>query len=225
MKPLEREHILLIGGRSKAKSLAESLLQQGYHITAINESEEDCARLAELKSLDVYCGDGTKPYVLDEAGADECDIAIALTSRDEDNLVACQICKRNFHVKKTVALVSDPEKTAFFEKMGVDRVVCVITAVTAIIQQQALIQDIVNIVPAGIGMAQIAEVLIPQDSPVAGNMLWQIALPKEVVVGCILRQDRTVIPKGDTRIHAGDTLVVIAAGGQELDAIRILTGR
>lgn len=225
MKRSRSEEILLIGGRSKAIALASSLLAQGYHVIAVNDSREDCMKLAEMKGLRVYYGDGTKPYVLDEAGAGSCRIAIALTAKDEDNLVACQICKRNFNVKKTVSLVSDPQKTAFFHQMGVDSVVCAISAVTEIIQQQAFVDDLVNIIPSGLGMVQIMEVHIPEDAAIAGKKLWEINLPKEVVIGCILRNDSALIPRGDSRIHAGDTLVVIASSAQEHAAIDVLTER
>ena len=225
MKLSEKRRVLLIGGRSKAKSLALSLLSQGYRVTIINNSLEECQLLAEIKNLSVYHGDATKPYVLDEAGAADCDIAIALTSHDQDNLVACQICKRIFHVKKTVSLVSDPQKTEFFHQMGVDSVVCAISAVTSIIQQQAFIDEMINIIPVGYGKVQIVEVPIPGESPVSGKKLWEIDLPKEVVVGCILRRDQAIIPRGDTRVSSGDTLVIIAGNGQELAAIKVLTGR
>lgn len=217
--------ILLIGGRSKAKSLAHALVDQGYHVIAINESREDCMALAEIKGLSAYCGDGTKPYVLDEAGAAECGIAIALMSQDENNLVACQLCKKKFGVKKTVSLVSDPQKTEFFRQMGVDSVVCAISAVTSIIQQQAFIDEMISIIPVGYGRAQIVEVQIPGNAPSAGKKLWEIELPKEVIIGCVLRGDQTLIPRGDTRIHEGDTLVVISGNGQELAAVHTLTGR
>ena len=216
---------MLIGGRSKAKSLAVSLLSQGYQVTAVNDSYETCRKLAEIKGLNVYNGDGTKPYVLDEAGAADCQISIALTSQDEANLVACQLCKKQFHVKKTVSLVSDPKKTEFFHQLGVDSVVCAISAVTSIIQQQAFIDEMVNIIPVGYGRVQIVEVHIPDAAPAAGRKLWEINLPKEVIIGCILRGDKTLIPRGDTRINSGDTLVVIAGSGQELTAIKVLTGR
>ena len=218
-------NILLIGGFNKAKALSQSLISQGYHVTIINNNFEHCSHLAEIKGVTVYHGDGTKPYVLDEAGAEECDIAIALTPKDQDNLVACQMCKRNFNLHKTVSLVSDPAKIEFFRQMGVDSVVCAISAVTSIIQQQAFINDMVNIVPVGYGKVKIVEVYIPEDAPISGKKLWEIDLPNEVVVGCILRQDSAIIPKGNTRINVGDTLVVIAGNGQEMEAIQILTGR
>lgn len=218
------KNVLLIGGRSKSASMATSLLEQGYRVTVINEDYEDCLSLAEIKGINVIHGDGTKPYILDEAGAADCDIAIALTGKDADNLVACQLCKKQYGVKKTVSLVKDPKKTAFFSQMGVDRVVCAVSAVTGIIQQQAFIDEMTNAIPIGRGRVQILEVQITSESPAEGKKLWEITLPKESIVGCILREDTTVIPRGDTRILAGDTLVVLASSGQERDTARALAG-
>lgn len=225
MNRRKHENVLLIGGRSKARSMAMSLLEQGYQVTAINSDHEDCMKLAQIKGLNVIHGDGTKPYILDEAGAASCDIAIALTGKDTENLVACQLCKKQFGVPKTVSLVADPNKTDFFSQMGVDSVVCAISAVTGIIQQQAFIDEMTNIIPVGKGRVRIVEVQIPGESPVAGKKLWEITLPKEAIVGCVLRSDATLIPRGDTRILAGDTLVVITGNGQEIDTIHALTGR
>lgn len=225
MNKKKNETVLLIGGRSKAKALAISLLKQGYRVTIINSNYEDCMKLAEINGLNVIHGDGTKPYILDEAGAQNCDIAIALTSKDADNLVACQLCKRQFNVKKTVSLVGDPNKTAFFYQMGVDSVVCAVSALTGIIQQQAFIEEMSNIIPVGEGRVQIVETRILGESPIAGKKLWEITLPKDCIVGCILRGDSFLIPRGDTRILAGDTLVVITSNNQNLEEIDALTGR
>ena len=223
-KPAKQKHILLIGGRKKCKSLAQDLLKLGYEVTAINDNYEDCQELAKIKGLHVYNGDGTKLYTLDEVNAADCDIAIAITPKDQDNLVACQICKRNFGVKKTVSLVLDPNKIEFFHQMGVDRVVCAISTVTSIIQQQAIVDDMVNIIPVGHDNVQIAEVFIPESSAITDKKLWEIDLPSQVVVGCILRGGECIIPKGNTVIQAKDTLVIIATNGQEIEAVNILTG-
>lgn len=225
MKKGRKQKVILIGGRNKAKSLASSLISEGYSVTVINNNYEDCLKLAQIRGLNVINGDGTKPYILNQAGAGSCGIAIALTSKDADNLVICQLCKKRFNVKKTVSLVADPNKTEFFHQMGVDSVVCAISAVTNIIRQQAFIDEMTNIIPVGQGRVQIVEVQIPSESPAAEKKLWEITLPKEAIVGCVLRNDATIIPRGDTRIIAGDTLVVITGSGQEMNAVQALTGR
>lgn len=218
------KQVLLIGGRGKAKSLALSLIGRGYRVTAVNDTYEDCLKLAEIDKLTVIHGDGTKPFVLEEADAKAADIAIALTAKDEDNLVICELCKKRFHIPKTVALVADPKKTEMFYQMGIDRVVCAISVVTNIIEHQAFVEKIANIIPLGEGRIQIAEVPVTESAPVAGKKLWEIDLPKEVMIGCILRGDTTMIPRGDTRILAGDMLVMISSSGQEVAAVQALTG-
>lgn len=217
--------LLLVGGRSKARSLAVSLIRKGYCVTVVNDSYEDCTKLAEIDKLTVIHGDGTKPFVLEDAGAESADIAIALTPGDEDNLVICELCKKRFHVKKTVALVADPKKTEFFYAAGIDRVVCAITAITGIIEQQAFVDEMTTLVPIGEGRVSIAQVPITGAAPVVGKKLRQLDLPKQVIIGCILRGDTTVVPHGDTHILAGDMLILISSDKQETAAIRKLTGR
>lgn len=225
MSKINNKKVLLIGGRSKAKAMAMSLLEQGYRVTVVNSDFDTCTKLAEIKHLNVYHGNGTKPYVLEDIGVQDYDIVIALTTKDADNLVACQLCKRKYKVKKTVSLVSDPKKTEFFYQMGVDSVVCAVSALSNIIQQHALIDEMTNIIPVGKGLVQLVEVNIPSESPVADKKLWEIDLPHECIVGCILRRDTTIIPRGDTRILAGDTLVVITRSGEEMHTVHALTGR
>lgn len=220
-----RNRALLVGGLHKARSLAASLIQKGYRVTAINSDYQACLMLAQIDSLTVIHGDGTKPFVLEDAGAQDADIVIALTQRDEDNLVICELCKKRFAVKKTVALVNDPKKTEFFYRMGIDSVVCAVTAITSILEQQAVLDGIATLIPIGESRISIAEVPIPAAAPAVGKKLWEIDLPKEVVIGCILRGDKSMIPRGDTRILAGDMLVLISSDKQEMTAIKELTGR
>jgi len=220
-----KTRVLLVGGRSKAKSLATSLIRKEYQVTVINDTYEDCMKLAEIDKLTVINGDGTRPFVLEDASAGDADIAIALTSKDEDNLVICELCKKRFQVKKTVALLTDPKKTDFFYRMGIDSVVCAITAITGIIEQQAFVDKIATLVPIGEGRVSIAEVPISGTAPAVGKKLWEINLPKQVIIGCILRGDTTMVPRGDTRILAGDMLVLISSDKQEMAAIKELTGR
>ena len=217
-------NVLLVGGRSKAKALAQSLMKKGYRVTVINKELSDCEKLAENEKLTVIHGDGTKPYVLEDAGAEDVKIAIALTPRDEDNLVICELCKKKFRVSKTLSLLSDPQKTDFFYKMGVDSVVCAISAVTSIIEQQAFMEEMAKAIPIGEGRVQLLEVPITETDPAAQKQVWEINLPKEVIIGCILRRDQTLIPRGDTRILAGDMLVLISGNEQEEIAILELKG-
>ncbi len=217
--------VLLIGGKSKTKVLALSLLKQGYRVTIINENYDDCMELAELKGVSVLHGDATKPFILDEADAASCDFSIALTSSDEYNLAASELCKKMFHVRKTVSLLSDPAKKEFFYQMGVDSVVCATQTISSIIEQQAFLDDLTTVIPIGSSQMQIVEVRIAADSPVIGKNLSQVSLQREATIGCIMRDDGAVIPHGDTQICEGDTLVVILNNAHKAAIVHALTGR
>lgn len=214
--------ILLIGGYRKSKTLAKSLITKGYKVTVINENYNDCLNLAEIVGLKVINGDGTFPSILSDAGANNCQIAIALTSKDEDNLVACQLCKKRFNVKKTISLVGNPNKTEFFLKMGVDSVICAMDKITAIIEQQATVERITNSVAVAEGKISIVEVKIKHDWAIVGKKLRESNLPLKIIIGCILRDDDSVIPHGDTEILADDTLILICEKGEEEKAVKIL---
>jgi len=220
-----KKRVLLIGGFHKTRFLAVSLIKRGYHVSAINSNMDHCVALADIKELKVFHGDGSKPFILEDANAYDTEIAIALTGRDDDNLVICELCKKKFRVKKTVALVSDPKKTEFFYRMGIDSVVCAITAIAGIIEQQALLDEIAALVPVGKGHIRIAQVPISQTAPAANKKLWELSLPSDVIVGCVLRGDKSMIPRGDTRILAGDELLLISTDEHETAAVLELTGR
>lgn len=220
-----KNNVLLIGGFHKAKALASSLVEKGYKVTIINEDLKHCMSLAENNEATVIHGDGSKPYVLEEAGAHENNMAIALTQHDEDNLVICQLCKKKFGISKTVSLVNDPRKTDFFREMGIDSVVCAIHTITGIIEQQALLDEMTKVMPLGEGNLSIVEVFIPQHAPSVDKKIWEIDLPKGVIIGCILRGANSMVPIGDTQLLAGDVLILISARDSQIKAIKALTGR
>lgn len=220
-----KTRVFLIGGFNKTRFLANSMLKKGYQVTAINNDKDKCLSLAEIDKLSVFNGDGSKPYVLEDADAYNADIAIALTDRDDDNLVICELCKKKFRVKKTVALISDPKKTEFFYRMGIDSVVCAVSTIASVIEQQAFLDEIATLVPNGKGRIKIAQVPISGIAPAVNKKLWEINLPKQVIVGCVLRGEKSMIPRGDTRILAGDVLILISSDEHETAAVQELTGR
>ncbi len=220
-----KTQVLLVGGLDMIKALALSLLHKKYGVTAVHQDYTGCEQLAEIDGLHVIHGDGTKPYILEEAGARDMQLAIALSDNDDDNLVICELCKKRFGVPKTVCTIKNAENTAFFRKMGIDAVVCATNTITSIIEQQAFMEEMTTLIPIGAGRVRIAEVPIRENAPAAGKKLTDIDLPGDVIVGCILRRERNLIPRGDTRILAGDLLILISSAQREAEAIKTLTGR
>ncbi|MEG2410998.1 MAG: TrkA family potassium uptake protein [Erysipelotrichaceae bacterium] len=220
-----KNNIILIGGYQKAISLSKSLISKGNNVTVINNDYENCLRLAEIEGLNVIQGDGTKAFVLEDANAGSNYMAIALTQRDDDNLVICELCKKLFHVEKTVALVSDPEKTDFFYQMGIDSVVCAISVISNYIEQQAFMKEFKQLSSISQSNVQIVEVKILANYPIINQQLKDINLPKESNIACIIREDHSIIPDGNTQINAQDTLILVSTMENQKDALKVICGR
>ena len=216
----EEKGILIIGGFNKAKSLSSSLIKKGYRVTVVNKNYDHCEKLAEIDKLRVIYGDGSKKFILEEAKAGDHQIAIALTPSDETNLVICEMCKKYFDVKKTVCLLNDPSKTDFYYKMGIDRVVCALNMITNIMEEQALMDEMTRRISVDEGRIHVLEIPVTKDSKIAGRKLWELNLPKEVIIGCILRNDQSLIPRGDSRINEGDILLIITSDEKKLREIK-----
>src|SRR5437879_6710088 len=71
----------------------------------------------------VMRGDGCEVKFLSQTGIERADAIVAVTADDEDNLVALQVAKRHFKVKKTVARVNNPSNVEIFKALGVDEAV------------------------------------------------------------------------------------------------------
>lgn len=222
-KNKNREKILIVGGFHKAKTLAKSLVEKNYSVTIVNKSYEDCEKLAELNKVRVIFGDGSKRYILEEAGAADCRIAIVLTNNDETNLVICEMCKYFFKLEKTVCLLNDSSKTDFFYEMGVDRAVCALNMITNLMEENALMDTMMQMIPTNGEKLHIAEATMLHNSSLIGKKLWELNLPKEIIIGCILRGEQSLIPRGDTCVQEGDTLLMITSNKDKLDEMKELT--
>lgn len=115
--------IAVVGGKNKADFLISSFMQEKHEITVINDDLSFCNHLAREYNIPVFHGDVSRSYTLEDAGIEGYDLLIALAVFDSDNLAICQAAKQMLHVKKTVAVVSNPKYVEIFEKLGVDRAI------------------------------------------------------------------------------------------------------
>ena len=109
--------------------------------------------------------------------------------------------------------------------MGIDSVVCALSTITQIVEQQAFLDEFTTLLPLGHGELRISELRLNANSPVIGKTLSAIGLSHEVIIAAILRQDQHLVPHGDTVLWAQDILILIAAAQKEAEAVKVLTGR
>ena len=92
--------------------------------------------------------------------------------------------------------------------------------ITNIMEEQALMDEMTRRISVDEGRIHVLEIPVPKDSEIAGRKLWELNLPKEVIIGCILRNDQSLIPRGDSRINEGDILLIITSDEKKLREIK-----
>ena len=101
--------VCIAGGGKVGMYLAQSLLAHRHKVTIIEPQEMLCRSLADSLDIPVICGDAISFDTMRTADVASCDAFVAVTGADENNLVACQIAKREFGVNRTVARASNPK--------------------------------------------------------------------------------------------------------------------
>ena len=128
--------IIIMGGGKLGAHLAENMLDSKHTVRLIERDKNRCQRLANELDAEIICGDGTELESLFEADTDSADCFIAVTGRDQDNLVACQLAKKQFHVKKVIARVNNPRNSQAMRAFGADIAVSSTEVITSLIEQE-----------------------------------------------------------------------------------------
>lgn len=203
-------HICIVGGGKVGFYLAKTLLEHGHEPVVIEDSETVCQRLANSLDIPVIHGDGTLVEILRMARLEECKALIGVTGRDEDNLIACQLAKQIFNVKKTVARVNNPKNAPVLKQLGVDIAVSSTDNISRLIEREVETDAIQQVLSVAGGEASLSEVLLPENFRYENKSLAELSIPSDVVVIFITRGQELIIPRGSTTLHAGDRVMCVA---------------
>lgn len=204
--------IILIGASQLGYFLAKHLLAAGHDVRLIDSDKARCALLANTFDVPVYCGDGTRVEILAQAGAGKSDVLIAVTNRDEDNLIACEIGKKQFGVGRTISRSNNHKNIMLMKRLGVDVVLDTTRLITELIEheldgsQVKLIADISN------SDAVIGEYHIPENWNRSGARVMDLEIPQDCVLIYVMRSGMFLIPRGNTLLMAGDDVVALTVG-------------
>lgn len=215
--------IILVGGGKLVYFLTKEFTRRGVtSTTVINLHADQAHALARETSATVIVGDGSDPLALQAAGAYQADVLVALTAKDNVNLVACQIAQHQYGVPRTIALVNDPDYREAFEQLGVQVTFSATQILAHLIEERIGFEAIQSLIPIAGGKVQMTEVMLTENSPALEKTLQILGLPEGVLVGCIIRQETVIVPRGNTELHQGDRLVLLTQVGQETAGLDLL---
>lgn len=211
--------VCIAGGGKVGMYLAQSLLSHRHSVIIIEPQEALCRTLADTLDVPVVCGDSIRFDTLRTADVASCDAFVAVTGSDEDNLIACQIAKREFGVDRTVARASNPKNRDLLHTLGVDTVVCGTDNLSHILEQEIETDTIRQLLSLGGGTASLNEILLPENFKYAGKQVMEIPIPGDSILVCITRDTEFIIPHGNTVLLPWDRILCLTQD----DSLHLLT--
>ncbi|MBE5925284.1 MAG: Trk system potassium transporter TrkA [Lachnospiraceae bacterium] len=206
--------IIIVGCGKVGFTLAQQLNDEGHDITLIDTNESKLEKA--LSQLDVFAvaGNGTTFRTQQEAGIKKSDLLIAVTGKDEVNLLCCLIAKKSGNCN-TIARVRNPE---YFEEIGYLREELGLSL--AVNPEYACARSIANLieVPSVLDITSFAkgrinmiQIQIPEGSLVNEMSVYEFAnkVHNNTLICAIERAHEVLIPDGNTTIKAGDLMYVI----------------
>ncbi len=222
--------IVILGAGQVGSSVAENLASEANDITVVDVNAERLKKLQDRLDLRTVTGNAAHPAILEQAGARDADMILAVTQSDETNMVACKLAATMFNIPTKIARIrsadylSHPEIFAP-ENFAVDHSICPEQILCDYIVKLLEFPESLQVLEFADGKVSLVAVRAFHGGPLVGHELQYLRqhMPQiETRVAAVFRQDSPIVPEGKTVIEAGDEVFFIAATGNIRGVMREL---
>ncbi|GAA4524134.1 Trk system potassium transporter TrkA [Chelativorans composti] len=216
--------IVICGAGQVGFGIAERLAAEQNDVCVIDTQPELIRRVRDTLDVRGIVGHGSYPDVLEEAGAKEADMLIAVTLHDEINMIACQVAYSLFKVPTKIARVRSqmylqPHYMDLFSRdhLPIDVIISPEIEVGEMVLRRIAVPGAMDVVPFADGNIIMLAIECLEECPVINTPLAQLTdlfpnLPS-IVVG-VSRNNRLFIPHSDDQLIAGDLAYVVTTKDQ-----------
>ena len=209
--------VAIAGAGAVGRTIALELVENHHQVILI-ERELSQIDPESVEAAEWVQADACELASLEEAGLETCDVVIAATGDDKVNLVVSLLAKTEFAVRRVVARVNDPTNEWLFgQNWGVDVAVSTPRLLAALVEEAVAVGDLVRLMTFRQGQANLVEVTLPEDTPLAGQAVGGLKLPPDSALVVVLRGGRVIVPQADDALEPGDELLFVATTAVEED--------
>ncbi|HUG95462.1 MAG TPA: NAD-binding protein [Pleomorphomonadaceae bacterium] len=217
-------YVVVIGGGNVGYYLTKELLHAGHEVVMIEKDPGRARQIADELGSIVVPNDGCEGRYQELAGMGRADVVAAVTGDDEDNLVACQVAKMHFNVRRAIARVNNPKNEQLFRRLAIDDTVSPTRTILGVIEHEIPIHDLLHLTELEGGDLEIVEAQLTAESPAVGRELRELTLPEGTSIAVILRGSKAVAVRPETRLVDGDRMLAVTSSEKEPELRQLLIG-
>ena len=211
--------VLILGAGRVGATVAEALASEENDVTLVDIDAIRLQQLQDRLDLRTVTGSAASPQVLADAGARDCQLLVAVTPSDEINMVACKLAAALFNVPTRIARIRSADYMQYpelfrEENFAVDRAICPEQLVSDQIAKLIDYLEALQVLEFASGRIGLVGIRARQGGPLVGHRLLELRqhMPSiDTRVAAIYREEKPIIPQGDTVVEADDEVFFIAA--------------
>jgi trk system potassium uptake protein len=215
-------NIIICGAGKVGFSISKQLSAQGHSVTVIDQSSEDIKKINETQDVKGIVGRATFPSVLENAGAENTEMIIAVTRNDETNMIICQLAHSLFNINKKIARIRSQEflegkwsKLYNKSNLPIDVIISPEVEVAKSLFRKLEAPGALDNVPFADGKIKVLEIAVEKNCPVINlplkNLTEKFPELKANIVGTV-REDKFIfLKKNDTLLEGDKAFVVVSA--------------
>lgn len=211
------KRVIICGGGKVGFYLANLLSKSGTEVELIEQKYERCLELANyLPEVSIVNGDASNQMFLESEGIEQCDALVALTSYDEMNMII-SLYAQSYQVEQVITKIDHTENPIIQDILGLGSLVnpkelCCNQIVRYVRAMENTTGAALSVHSFAEGQMEASEFRLDDEAMHCGEPLRELNIRKNVLIVCISKHGRPIIPDGDSCFEKGDTVVVVTNG-------------
>jgi trk system potassium uptake protein TrkA len=216
--------VIVCGAGQVGFNIARYLALEGNDITVIDQRADLVRRISDSLDVQGIVGHASHPDILEQAGAEDADMIIAVTHGDEVNMVACQIAHSIFDVPTKIARVRDqsylqPIWANLYTRdhMPIDVIISPEIEVARAVTRRLQVPGAFEMIPLVDGKVKLLGVRCDEECPIVNTPLRQLTqlFPElDMIIVGIMRDNLPIVPSADDQMLPGDEVYFVVDSDQ-----------
>lgn len=205
-----RRRVFILGGGRIGLRLARNLEQRDFDVRLVEHNLARCEQIsAQLAKTMVLHAEGLDIRTLLDEGVADADVFIAVTDNDQTNIL-CSLLSKHHGAHRALCLVNMPELLELAPSLGIDACVSPRLSAAAAILKFVRRGQVLSLATIEGSNSEAMEILVKPDSTLLDRPLRELDFPGGAIIGAIVHQNSYEIADGESRLRAGDRVLVFA---------------